>query len=198
MKCRIAIASFVVLATVLGCDKTAANKSNLEAGLNHFFARQQYCSNYTAANFPKVVADNGGKGENAYLDALAAKGLLDKQPAGTLPNGQTQIEYDLTSSGKATQFSGENPILATPELFCFGEKRVDEIVNFTMPDPNHVIDVTYTWKLVSVPSWAKDLSVQRANSNLSRFFQPDPTGRMHKAEAYLKQTNEGWRTGPDN
>jgi hypothetical protein len=198
MKCRIVITLFLVLAAALGCDKTAANKSNLEAGLNHFFARQQYCSNYTAANFPKVVVDNGGKGENAYLDALAAKGLLAKKTEGALPNGQTQIEYDLTSSGKATQFSGDNPILPTPQLFCFGEKRVDEIANFTMPDPNHVVDVTYTWKLVNVPSWAKDPAVQQANSNLARFFQPDPTGRKHKDEAYLRQTNEGWRIGPDN
>jgi hypothetical protein len=197
MNYKIATILLLLLAAAVGCDKTAANKSNLEAGLNHFFARQQYCSGYTAESFPKLLPDTG-KGENAYLDALAAKGLLDKKPAGALPNGQPRVEYDLTSSGKDTQFSGENPILTTPQLFCFGKKRVDDILNFTMPDPNHVVQVTYTWKLVDIPSWAKEPSIQLANPTLASFFRPDPTGRIHKAEAYLTQTNEGWRIGQDN
>lgn len=190
---------FLTLAVMLtvGCDSTKLNRSNLQKGIDHFLARQQACSGYTEQDFPKVLPSLPGRGDNMLLDALASRGLLSKRLAPVTSSGQLQVEYDLTSDGKKTQFSGANPLNGRLLIFCFGHKEVDTITNFEMPNQNGIVRAFYTWKLADIPGWAKDPAVQATFPNLAGFFRPDPTGNLHKDEIALKATEQGWRVPQD-
>ncbi len=192
---------FPILAVLLlaaGCDKTKLTRSNLQDGIDHFFARQQACGGYTLEDFPKVLpASSVQSGQTMLLNALVSKGLLSKRAAQATTSGQPQVEYDLTSDGRKTQFSGENPVDHRLQLFCFGHKEVDTITNYDLPDQNRVVRVFYTWKMADIPSWAKDPAVQSAFPNVASFFRPDPTGNLHKEEIALKPTEQGWRVPQD-
>ena len=196
MKLFVILATLLVLTACAGCtDPTKPTASNFEDGLNHMFARQQSCSNYTAADFPRTVAFVNGHGDN-LLDALAANGLVAKSQTSSA-TGQAQLVYTVTAAGMKSQFAGENPLNTRLQLFCFGNKRVDTISNFEMPDQNHVVRVYYTWTMKDVPSWAKDPAVRASWPYLANYFRPDPTGTLHKSEDSLKQTANGWRTPQD-
>jgi len=196
--------ALLLLAATAGCDKKAANSSNLEEGLNHYLSAQQQCPNSHAADFPTQPLP-----ARTDYDAYAGVGLLTKSPSAPDANGQPRFIYDLTSKGKDSQYKGK--ILSgndTPRIFCFGTLKVDKIINFTDPAPDRGVSEThvyYTTKLVDVPDWLANPAIQAVfrnfptimeeNRRRSRASQGLPDNS--KMEATMGLTAEGWRVPQD-
>ena len=78
----------LVLVAVLGCDTKAANKANLEKGLEHYLQHMEPCPGYTSASFPITTAVNSPRRD---LEALAGVDLVSKSQVNN--NGAAQIQY---------------------------------------------------------------------------------------------------------
>jgi hypothetical protein len=69
--------------------------------------------------------------------------------------------------------------------FCVGTKTVADVQEWTLPGEQSEIpiEVTYTWHLTDVPSWAKR----------SEFYEIEGMKTPVKATAVLRKTSNGWR-----
>lgn len=115
--------------------------------------------------------------------------MLDPLRGSTPP--QPVKKYELTSNGKKyfQQIAGT---FGQTNGFCYGQKTVEAIVKWTEPvtaGPSSQTEVTYTYKIVNMASWAERPDVQRAFPNI----QATLTGASKTTEvAGLQLTSKGW------
>lgn len=116
-------------------------------------------------------------------------GMLDALQGSTPP--QPVRRYELTAEGKKyfQQIPGRFGI---SNGFCYGRMTVDSIVKWTEPMTTGAYsqtEVTYTYKIVNLASWAEHPEVQRAFPDIRTTVD----GAAKTAQiAGLQLTNRGW------
>jgi hypothetical protein len=157
-----------------GCnDPKEANKGNFEDAINKFFEENTVCIYTGQARYPDDV--------NQWKE----DGFLTISEDGTTVN--------LTKEGEGLYRSMNNMNMPP---FCFGKKRVTEIVNFTAPAAEFgptMSRVTYTYKVTDIPQWALNSPLFNENNYLSSKME-----KPQKAKTILILTNEGWLAGSTN
>jgi hypothetical protein len=76
--------------------------------------------------------------------------------------------------------------------FCYGQKAVDSIVKWTEPavmGPYTQSEVTYSYKVVNLASWAEQPGIQQAFPDIRSSIQ-DASKLNQRAGLVL--TNQGW------
>jgi hypothetical protein len=115
--------------------------------------------------------------------------MLDPLQGSTPP--QPVERYELTAEGK--KYFQEIPgLLGQTSAFCYGQKTVDSIVKWTEPVTMGAFsqtEVTYTYRIVNLASWAERPDVQKAFPDIET-----TVSRVSKTKqvAGLQLTNQGW------
>lgn len=116
-------------------------------------------------------------------------GLMDVLSGSTPP--QPVRRYELTDEGRK-YFRQTVVSFGQAGEFCYGQKAVDSIIKWTEPAPMGPYtqsEVTYSYKIANLATWAKQPSLQQAfpdiQSTLQNASKPNQT-------AGLVLTNKGW------
>jgi hypothetical protein len=139
---------------------------------------------------PQLAAlEQAGQVRSSNTTAVV-HGMLDALQGPTLP--QPVKRYQLTAEGK--KYFRQSPgIFGQAGSFCYGQETVDSIVKWTEPATMGAYtqtEVTYTYKIVDLASWAKQPEIQRAFSDL----RTTVAGQSKTTQvAGLQLTNKGWQ-----
>jgi hypothetical protein len=169
--------SFILAA---GCSsKTKPTDQNFIAGLNAYYANHNDCLFSSALRFPyEVSPGSDAKQDKQRMEALMHAGLM-KQP--TEDKSIHVVVYSLTSAGERA--GGR---------FCYGHREVTSIDNFTPPTKaaNGILEshVTYRYKMMDVPVWAKTDEMLKAFPEMARALSGDSTGEIN-----LQNAGVGWQ-----
>ncbi|MBS0212768.1 MAG: hypothetical protein JSR26_06230 [Proteobacteria bacterium] len=99
----------------------------------------------------------------------------------------------LTDKGKAAYRVVHTHMLGNRAAFCYGQKHLVSIDNFTEPSNmlgQTVSNVQYTWQLYDVADWAKDAKLQAAEPDIKRELAT--ASQPTKDAGNLVLTNKGW------
>jgi hypothetical protein len=134
---------------------------------------------------PKLAALEQAGLVQATETTAVVHGMLDPLRGSTPP--QPVKRYELTTDGKK-YFQQIPGTLGQTSGFCYGQKSVDSIVKWT--DPATVgTEVTYTYRIVGLASWAERSDVQQAFPDIG----PTVNGVLKTTEvAGLQLTSKGW------
>jgi len=134
---------------------------------------------------PKLAALEQAGLVQATETTEGVHGMLDPLRGSTPP--QPVKRYELTTDGKK-YFQQIPGTLGQTSGFCYGQKSVDSIVKWT--DPATVgTEVTYTYRIVGLASWAERSDVQQAFPDIG----PTVNGVLKTTEvAGLQLTSKGW------
>ena len=134
---------------------------------------------------PKLAALEQAGLVQATETTAVVHGMLDPLRGSTPP--QPAKRYELTTDGKKYFQQIPGP-LGQASGFCYGQKSVDSIVKWT--DPATVgTEVTYTYRIVGLASWAERSDVQQAFPDIG----PTVNGVLKTTEvAGLQLTSQGW------
>ena len=134
---------------------------------------------------PKLAALEQAGLVQATETTAVVHGMLDPLRGSTPP--QPAKRYELTTDGKKYFQQIPGP-LGQASGFCYGQKSVDSIVKWT--DPATVgTEVTYTYRIVGLASWAERSDVQQAFPDIG----PTVNGVLKTTEvAGLQLTSKGW------
>jgi hypothetical protein len=112
-------------------------------------------------------------------------GMLDPLRGSTPP--QPVKRYELTTDGKK-YFQQIPGTLGQASGFCYGQKSVDSIIKWT-GSAMVGTEVTYTWRIVGLASWAERSDVQQAFPDI----RTTVNGVLKTTEvAGLQLTSKGW------
>lgn len=159
-----------------GCGE----KSDFEKAINAKIGQTKSCYSLGDNNvtFPvrltKPMTDQTGTGRGSViLDGLVEQGLL------AFDKGWDTNTLGLTDEGKKAK------VWNTKEGVCVGRRVVDDVKEWTEPGKNseQIVRVSYTWKLVDVPSWVD----KSAFSGVKGMNEP-ANGAIQ-----LVKTNNGWK-----
>lgn len=177
-KVSVILASAMLL--VSGCSsKTKATDQNFMAGLNAYYANHNDCLFSSALRFPYEVSPGpSARQDKQRMDALMNAGLT-KQPT---EDKSIHVEvYALTPVGERA--GGR---------FCYGHREITSIDSFTPPTKaaNGLLEshVTYHYKMMDVPVWAKTDDMQKAFPEMAKALAGDATGENNLANAGV-----GWQ-----
>jgi len=186
-----------------GC-KSAKKQS--EAGLKS--AIDQYLSTQTGTcvavdgRFPIDVPAASKSGADTRLAALEQAGLVQSQNttavvesmATALSLGPKKREpvkrYTVSGEGQK-YFQTVQNTSGQSDGFCYGQERVNSIVNWTEPETqgNYTeTTVTYTYKIPNVADWAKLPEVNQAFPSIGMTL--DGAGKNQSIPLHL--TDKGW------
>jgi hypothetical protein len=134
---------------------------------------------------PKLAALEQAGLVQATETTAAVHGMLDPLRGSTPP--QPVKRYELTTDGEK-YFQQIPGTLGQASGFCYGLKSVDSIVKWT--DPATVgTEVTYTYRIVGLASWAERSDVQQAFPDI----RTTANGVSKTTEvAGLQLTSKGW------
>ncbi len=161
---------------------------------------------------PQAVAYNGIS--IAQDEALAAVGVLT-ETKGTVSGNQPKVgAFGFTSirvptlrfaiakaavakdlqqsSAVSSSAFGEDPTEEVPLRLCYATVTIDRVDNFTVPADalgQHISEVTYYEKFVSVQPWAKDPRIGAAFPELRSELEHLPT---MPAKITVTLTDKGW------
>ncbi|WP_089407676.1 hypothetical protein [Granulicella rosea] len=145
---RLFASSAVLVVLLTACNsKTAATPENYTAALNAWFVDHPECLLDGSVHFPLETTDAA---QTKQMDSLVAAQILEakKEPAIHI------TRYTLTTTGER---AGTH--------LCYGHRQVTSIVSSTPPvQANGFLEsnVTYGYKLVDTPMWAKTAEVEAA------------------------------------
>lgn len=138
---------------------------------------------------PKLVTLERASLVQAIDTTAVVHGMLDPLRGSTPP--QPVKRYELTADGKKYFQSIPGTFGQTSE-FCYGQKNVDSIVKWTEPataGTSSQTEVTYTYRIVDVASWAERPEVQQAFSDIRTTVNG---ASKTTAVAGLQLTSKGW------
>ena len=161
-----------------GCSsKTKPTDENFMKGLNDYYAGHNDCLFPNALNFPYQV-DPGphAKEDKQRMDALTDSGLMKR----TEDRNYHVNVYQLTALGE--RVAGR---------FCYGHRQVTSMDSFTPPEKVKGMlqtHVTYHYKMMDVPVWAKTDEMLKAFPDLAKALSGEATGETAMANAGV-----GWQ-----
>jgi hypothetical protein len=164
-----------------GCHKkqTEASNENFKRAINaYFYEHRDECLFKTPVRFPDEVKV-GEKQEMKDMDAFSKAGLLKRTEDGAFQ----LVRYDMTPLGERA--GGR---------FCFGHRDVITVDSFTplrIEGGRKASDVTYHYRIVDAPVWAKDPILTKQFPELARKMSGNAEGKTTVMSAY-----EGWEV-PD-
>jgi hypothetical protein len=152
------------------------NAANFTTAINQHLAKHGQACTTVGRQFPVDVprSEHGDpSGLGAKLATLQQSGLVSETDTIAVVYGmlaplrgptppQPVRRYQLTAEGQ--KYFRQIPV-AIGEVagFCYGQKSVDSIVNWTQPDTaSSQAEITYTYKIVNLASWAARSDVQQA------------------------------------
>lgn len=159
-----------------GCGE----KGDFEKAINAKIGQTKYCYSLGDNNtsFPIRIAkprfDQTGTGTNSViLDGFVEQGMM------VFEQGYDSNVLGITDEGKTAN------VWSTKDGACVGRRAVDEIKEWTEPGKNgpQVVRVSYTWKIVDVPSWLD----KKAFASVKGMNEP-ADGAMN-----LVKTSNGWK-----
>jgi diadenosine tetraphosphatase ApaH/serine/threonine PP2A family protein phosphatase len=162
-----------------GCSsKTKPTDKNFMTGLNAYYANHNECLFPSALRFPYEVSPGpDAKRDKQRMDALMDAGLMKRTE-------DRSIHVDVYALTPAGERAGGR--------FCYGHRQVTSIDSFTPPIKNASgfleSHVTYHYKMMEVPVWAKTDEVQKAFPEATKNFSDDATGEITMANAGV-----GWQ-----
>lgn len=177
------------------------SKEKLTNAINQYLAKHGEACTPIGRQFPVDVPESEQRdqyGIGPELAALEQAGLVHSSNAVVAIRGifgssapQPVKRYELTDDGKKyfRQISGT---FGQTGGFCYGQKTVNSIVKWTEPvrtGSSSQTEVSYTYKILNLPSWAERPDIQRAF--------PDVRATVNGASktnqiAGLQLTNKGW------
>jgi len=144
----------------------------------------------------------GRYGLDPQLTALQAAGLVSEADTTAVVHGmldavrgmtppQPVRRYQLTAEGQ--KYFGDVPgAFGKTGGFCYGQKSVDSVVKWSEPvtaDERSRIEVTYTYKIMNLATWAERSDIQQSFSDI----RATVTGVSKVNQAIgLQLTNDGW------
>jgi len=138
---------------------------------------------------PKLAALEQAGLVQATEAIAVVHGMLDPLRGSTPP--QHVERYELTADGKK-YFQQIPERLGQTNGFCYGQKSVESIVNWTEPATvgmSSQTEVTYTYRIVDAASWAQLPEVQQAFSDI----RTTVNGESKTTEVVgLQLTSKGW------
>ncbi len=200
------LASIAGLLALTACNSTTQPcDANFAKALNQYLADHGEACTVIGHQFPVDVSRSEQREQYGIGPKLAAleqadlvqviettaviHGMLDPLRGSTPP--QSVKRYELTEDGKRYfQLIPGTP--GRSSGFCYGQKRVDAIVKWTEPiegGASSRAEITYTYKIDDVATWAQRPDVQRAFSDI----RTTVNGASKTTEiAGLQLTSNGW------
>ncbi|MGA9722827.1 MAG: hypothetical protein WBQ86_10250 [Candidatus Binatus sp.] len=188
----VAIAAASVLA---GCSH-GISKGQLADAINEKIGKEKTCLALEDKNSPTWPTRVKRSFSSVEQTQQAAGGdppmrpiLADMQAAGYLHITQEKDgEEPWITDDVITPTEEAKGWWNVPDGFCVGTKAVADVQEWTLPGkdsgaPIQLTEVTYTWHLVDVPSWAQRPEFK----NIEGMANPA------KATAELQMTNNGWK-----
>jgi len=170
----IPIAGLFLLSACNTARKPSA--ANFTTAINQYLAKHGQACALIGRQFPVDVPRSGSSylsGLDAKLATLQDAGLVSETDTTAVVHGlldplrgpappQPVRRYQLTAEGQ--KYFRQIPIaIGEAAGFCYGQKSVDSIVNWTQPNTaSSQAEVTYTYKIVNLASWAERSDVQQA------------------------------------
>jgi hypothetical protein len=154
--------------------------------------------------FPSAYTD---RDLNEYSAAALRQQLAAMEKAGLIARAaptsananakQNGVAYNLTGEGQkyaveTTRPAGDPNATNDPRawMLCYAHVKLDKVVAWTEPDPTaHRSDVTYTYKLENVASWADDRDIKRTFSDVTAADRESGDAKLHVT---LEQRPDGW------
>ena len=186
-------------------DVKTPNNANFTRAINRYLAKHGDACTVIGRQFPIDVpkADkNDTYGIAPELAALEQAGLVHGSDTTAVVHGmldafqgstpaQPVRRYELTAEGKQ-HFREVPDIFKQTVGFCYGRKTVDSIIQWTEPITRGAYsrkEVTYTYRIVDVASWAERRDVQHVFPDI----RTTVSGASNTDEiATLQLTNKGW------
>ncbi len=200
-----AVISIAAIVLLVSCnDVRKPSRAHFTTAINQYLAKHGQTCTLVGRQFPVDVPrselnDPSGIGAKLALlervgltsgiDTTAViHGLLDSLRGPTPP--QPVRRFQLTAKGQK-YFQQVPSALGTTGAFCYGHKSVDSIVNWTEPETgtSSQAEVTYTYKIVGLASWAQRTDVQQAFPDIRTVI--DEASRTNRV-AGVQLTNNGW------
>jgi|SRR5579885_768149 hypothetical protein len=180
IQARISLILGTLIFLTAGCSssKTKPTPENFTAGLNAYYANHNECLFSSALRFPYEVSPGPtAKQDKQRMDALMDAGLMKRTEDRT-------IHVDVYALTPAGERAGSR--------FCYGHRQITSIDSFTPPQKNASgfleSHVTYHYKMMEVPVWAKTDEVMKAFPEMTKALSGEATG-----EATLANAGAGWQ-----
>ncbi len=179
--------------------------ANYTKAINQYLAKHGEICTSIGHSFPIDIPDsqqNDLYGVGPELAVLEQAGLVDGSKTTTVVHGmldalrgsspaQRVKRYQLTQEGKK-YFRQAPGVFGQIGSFCYGQKVVDSIVKWTEPmtiGAYSQTEVTYTYKIANLASWAERPDVQRVFPDIRMMV----SGTSKASQiAGLQLTNQGW------
>ncbi|MDR5762896.1 hypothetical protein [Caballeronia sp. LZ035] len=210
MRTSLLIAALSAALLVAACGKkNDASESSLGDAISADMktSRGQLCLDRSGRGpytFPSVYSnqDLNEYAAGALREQLAAleKAGLIARAATTPANAsakQNGVAYSLTGEGQkyaveTNRPAGDPNATNDPHTWkiCYAHVKLDKVAGWTEPDPTaHRSDVTYTYKLENVASWADDRDIKRAFPEVAASDREAGETKLHIT---LEQREDGW------
>jgi hypothetical protein len=194
----------LVILTACNNAKTP-NSNNFTNAINQYLAKHGEVCTAIGRKFPIDVLRSERSeqfGIGPKLGALEQAGLVHSSDTTAVVHGildplrgstppQPVKRYELTSDGRK-YFQQIPGTLGQDGGFCYGQKSVDAIVKWTEPvneGTSSETEVTYTYKIPDIASWAQRTDVQQAFPDIRAII----AGASNTPEvAGLQYTGAGW------
>ncbi|TCK38864.1 hypothetical protein B0G84_4188 [Paraburkholderia sp. BL8N3] len=207
MNNSLAVAVIACAALLAACgNKNDPTESNLGAAISAGMegdkgalclrgAREAYAFPVTVAD--RDLGDPTAAGLRQQLGALEKHGLIGRLPAGKPDAREAATVFSLTDEGRKSAMvitrrtADANPQDAAQAWkLCFGKARLDKVDAWTQPDPaTHRSQVTYTYRVDELASWAKESDVRRAFPEIDAATREAGETKLH---VVLEQRPDGW------
>jgi hypothetical protein len=195
----VAMTVAIAAAVLAGCSH-GISKSQLADAINEKIGKEKTCFALEEKKMPTwplsversfsspVEALKGGDPPmDPILASMRAAGYLRiTSQAPNYGNGEDSPSDIITPTEQAKGWWN------VPDGFCVGTKAVADVQEWTLPGkesgaPVQLTEVTYTWHLVDVPTWAQRPEFK----NIEGMATPV------KDTAELQMTNNGWKASGD-
>ena len=173
------IVATVAAFMVVGCNTGANNDLNYRTAIDAHFKAYPACIWSQPKKFPVQAATSDDAKTEGY-DALTQEALLNRTTAEKkiIIVSRQVNNYDLSDKGRNTWTADSSqPGYGN---FCFGNREVTSIDNSTLGTNSagaKTVDVTYHYKIVNVPDWAKSPVMKTAYPNMATALDANPSDR---------------------
>jgi hypothetical protein len=194
-----------ILVMLAGCsNEKKPNAANFTKAINQYLAKRAQACTFFAQTFPIDIPASELKnqyGTAPQMAALEQAGLVHGSNTTAVLHGMMGAlgpsaprpvrRYELTDQGRK-YFQLKPGVFGQNSAFCYGRKSVDSIVKWTEPTamgPYTQSEVTYTYRIADLASWAQRADVQQSFGDIRA-----TVSGISKADeaAGLQLTNKGW------
>lgn len=199
------IVPLALLSALAGCSgNEQPNKATFQAAAQAYLDTQ-YPHCFVISAFPTQTMDFDVHGTNKALHALAQVGVVSEKeisrtevPARLWQPARTDIyyAYDLTEEGRKyykANVGRQRDGKAVGGL-CFGKAQVTDVERFSEPTRSNgkqTSQVTYAYKVIGLPQWAKQQSVRNGIADLDKAVAS--AERPLQATDAMVLTDAGWK-----